>query len=114
MLSLYLETPAETCRAIAKRAKDRRVAAGLTQEELAARSGIALGTLRLFERTGKISLERLLRIANVLGVLGSFDAILPAPVATTLAELERLQQRTGRKYGRSARRRTPPAPQNPR
>lgn len=41
----------------------------LTQEGLAERSGVALSTLRKFERTGAISLESFLKLHMVLGML---------------------------------------------
>ena len=42
--------------------KLRRVALGINQEEAALRAGIAPGTLKRFERTGEISLARLLAL----------------------------------------------------
>ena len=41
----------------------------LTQEGLAERSGVALPTLRKFERTGTLSLESFLKLQMVLGGL---------------------------------------------
>ena len=41
----------------------------LTQEGLAERSGVALPTLRKFERTGALSLESFLKLHMVLGGL---------------------------------------------
>lgn len=41
----------------------------LTQEGLAERSGVALPTLRKFERTGVLSLESFLKLHMVLGGL---------------------------------------------
>ncbi len=41
----------------------------LTQEGLADRSGVALPTLRKFERTGALSLESFLKLHMVLGGL---------------------------------------------
>ena len=41
----------------------------LTQEGLAKRSGVALATLRKFERTGTLSLESFLKLHMVLGGL---------------------------------------------
>jgi len=101
MLLLSLLTPSESCAKIATRAKARRVALGLTQAELARRTGIALPTLRVFEQSGQVSLERLLRIANVLGVLASFDDAFPAPISLTMDDLDTMKKNTRRKYGRS-------------
>lgn len=47
----------------------------LTQEGLAQRSGVSLGSLKRFEHTGQISLESLLKLALVLGCLDDFSAV---------------------------------------
>ena len=39
----------------------------MTQVGLAQRSGVSLGSIKLFERTGKISLESMVKIANSIG-----------------------------------------------
>ena len=39
---------------------------GLTQEQLASKSGVSLGSLRRFEQTGEISFHSLARIAQAL------------------------------------------------
>ncbi len=49
--------------------RSRRLKQGLTQEGLANRSGVSLGTLRKFEQKGVISLESFLKLAMVLGCL---------------------------------------------
>jgi transcriptional regulator with XRE-family HTH domain len=67
MMPLRLETPQELAMAVAERARAERLARGWSQVELAERAGIAIETYRLFERRGRISLERLLAIAVVLG-----------------------------------------------
>lgn len=54
---------------LAEQARARRLQMELTQEGLAERSGIALPTLRKFERTGALSLESFLKIHMVLGGL---------------------------------------------
>jgi transcriptional regulator with XRE-family HTH domain len=61
---------------IAARHKVLRKQAGFSQSELAQRSGVSLGSLKRFERTGQISLESLLQLADVLNRLNDFEAIL--------------------------------------
>ncbi len=51
---------------MAKRAQEKRLSLNLSQKTLSQRSGVSYGTLKKFERTGKISLESLLKIAFVL------------------------------------------------
>ena len=58
----------EALRAVQRAMKTRRVALGMSQEVAAARAGIALGTLRRFERTGEISLRRLLALLQLYGM----------------------------------------------
>ena len=52
---------------IAQNVRRQRLDRNLTQEDLSARSGVPLGTLRTFERTGRISLSGLIKIALALG-----------------------------------------------
>jgi len=53
----------------------KRKALKLTQEELAIKSGMSLGSLKRFESSGQISLESLLKVALVLECLGDFDRV---------------------------------------
>jgi transcriptional regulator with XRE-family HTH domain len=48
----------------------------MSQEEMAERSGVSLGTLKRFENTGKISLDSLLKLMHLLGRLDEFDKLL--------------------------------------
>ena len=61
--------------------RDQRLALGLTQAGLSRRSGVALATLRKFERTGIISFLSLLQLASVLHYLDplhkAFDPVKP-------------------------------------
>lgn len=67
MVSLI--TPAKAQKKLAEQARARRLQMELTQEGLADRSGVALPTLRKFERTGALSLESFLKLHMVLGGL---------------------------------------------
>jgi len=75
MLSMELKTPKDVQRELAGRFKARRLAMNLTQEGLAARSGVNWSSLKRFEHTGLISLEGLLKLAMVLNCLGDFDRV---------------------------------------
>lgn len=78
--------------AISSRARARRLVRNLTQSGLARRSGVSLGSLKRFEKTGKISLESLLKIALVLEALDDFNGLFHAQVSppTSLDELEKI------------------------
>lgn len=95
-----LKTPEQTRRELAARARELRLAKGWKQMTLAERSGVSLASLRRFERTGKVSLDNLLKIAFVLHRLDDFDAVLQKPRASSLAELEALEKRSQRQRGR--------------
>lgn len=85
---------------LAGRIKVLRLERTWTQEETAERAGLALPTYRMFERTGRISLERLLRLASVLDALAGFDQLFALAPATSLAELEQRAEGPTRRRGR--------------
>lgn len=100
MLPLELQTSREMALTLAGRVKALRLERGWTQEEMAQRSGIALSTYRVFERSGRISLERLLKLAVVLDARAGFDRLFAPAPARSLDELERRTKRSSRKRGR--------------
>src|SRR3977135_3088095 len=75
ILAINLKTPHDVQLEIAGRFKARRLAMNLTQEGLAARSGVSWSSLKRFERTGMIALDSLLKIALVLDCLSDFDKL---------------------------------------
>jgi transcriptional regulator with XRE-family HTH domain len=75
MMSMELKTPRDVQRELAGRFKARRLAMNLTQEGLAARSGVSWSSLKRFEYTGLIALDALLRLSLVLGRLSDFDNV---------------------------------------
>ncbi|MBS2210723.1 helix-turn-helix transcriptional regulator [Carboxylicivirga mesophila] len=81
-------TPDSVCKELAKRHKALRKQLKLTQAELADRAGVSLGSLKRFETTGQISLESLLKLANLLNRLSDFDTIFTP--REDKKELERL------------------------
>lgn len=98
---LFLKTPKEIMLAIAQRAKHCRLALNLTQTGLATRSNVSLGSLKRFERTGKISLESLLNLALVLENLNTFDQVFtyqrPKITLDEIIKQQKLPQRGRRK-----------------
>ena len=63
-------------REIADRVKALRLRRHWSREELAAYAQVNVYSLKRFERTGNISLERLLSLCAALGVLEDFDHII--------------------------------------
>lgn len=80
--------------ALAARFKRVRKAAKLTQAELAERSTVSLGSLRRFETTGRVSLESLAKLADVLGRLEELDGLFAFD--EKLAEAERLLNKSSK------------------
>ncbi|CAA6799421.1 MAG: Transcriptional regulator [uncultured Sulfurovum sp.] len=86
MLS-FLKTPNDIMKELSKKFKERRLTIGYTQQALADRSGVSLGSLKRFESTGQISLESLLQLALVLECLDDFGKIAnPVEVKHTSME----------------------------
>jgi len=65
----------EMLQGIANRVRSKRLALNMTQVGLAQRSGVSLGSIKLFERTGKISLESMVKIANAIGELNGLESL---------------------------------------
>ncbi|MCL9968258.1 MAG: helix-turn-helix domain-containing protein [Aquirufa antheringensis] len=72
---LLLKTPLATQVELASKLRVLRKQAGYSQAELALRSGVSLGSIKRFERTGKISLESLVQLAHLLDRLDDFDSV---------------------------------------
>ena len=98
-----LKTSTETVAELAQRAKSMRLAQNLTQAGLEQRSGVSLGSIKLFERTGKISFESLVKIAIALGASEGFDGLFQPNLAENRSIddlLKDAKASTGRKRGR--------------
>lgn len=62
-------TPGEALIQTPAAIRQHRIRQNLTQEDLAKKSGVALATLRKFERTGLIALESFFKLAAALDLL---------------------------------------------
>ena len=100
MLTVDFQSPCEMADALARRVKALRLERGWTQQEVSQRAGLALATYRCFERTGRISLERLLKLAVVLDARAGFEHLFTPGPARSLDELEQRAERPSRKRGR--------------
>ncbi len=101
IMALFLKTPHQIAMHLAEQAHAKRLALNLSQKSLAERSGVSLGVLKKFERTGKISLESLLKLALVLNCLEKFHDLFKIEIQTsTLRSLDDLFNDQARKRGR--------------
>lgn len=68
MINLYQKTWTEINNDIAQKIVRLRKRKKITQKQLAARSGVSLGSLKRFEQSGEIFLQSLTKIAIALDV----------------------------------------------
>ncbi len=68
--------PFDVLKNLAEKHRVLRKQDGLTQSELAKRSGVSLGSIKRFELTGQISLESLLKSVQILNRISDFELIL--------------------------------------
>ena len=95
-----LRPPLDVQKDFARRARTLRIEQNLSQVSLAERIGVAVGTVKRFEKTGEIQFNHLLRMALVLGRLDEFDelfGISPKPQSLFRLKEEKLRQRPRRK-----------------
>lgn len=87
MKFFILKTPYEVSIKIAEKAKAARKYMKLTQQQLSDKSGVSLGSLKRFKRTGEIFLSSLLKIALVLDSLKEFERLFDKPEYTSIEEI---------------------------
>ncbi|ASM77872.1 DNA-binding protein [Vitreoscilla filiformis] len=87
MLFVELSTPSEICQQLGQRLRAQRLAQLLSQAELAARAGVALGTLRKLESTGQTFIETLVRVAQTLGLAAPLLELWPPQALQSIAQL---------------------------
>jgi len=85
---------------LAKQVQAKRLSMNWSQKTLSERSGVSFGVLKKFERTGKISLESLLKIAMTLGVLENFKDHFKETPLEHFSSLDDLMKDKTRKRGR--------------
>lgn len=77
----------DTLARLGERARALRIIRQLQQADVATRAGVGIATVRRFERSGRASMENVLRIATVLAVDAAFDALFALPRYRTLDEV---------------------------
>lgn len=99
-IDFNLTSPIDVMLSVAQRAKALRLEQNITQQELADKAGIAVGTVKRFEKTGEVQFNHLLRIALVLGRLDDFKTLFAADdVPASLYEFKaaKVRQRARKK-----------------
>lgn len=93
-------SPTELCRDVARRARELRLSLGLRQEDLAAKAGVTLSTLKRFERSGEVGFEVVVRISVALSDEAALGQLFLPRMTESLDELlarQRKPQRARRK-----------------
>ena len=75
MINLYQKTWIEINNDIAQKIVRLRKRKKITQKQLAARSGVSLGSLKRFEQSGEISLQSLKKIAIALDMENELEGL---------------------------------------
>ena len=81
---------------LAARVRSRRLAQSLTQEGLASRSNVPLGTLKKFERSGQIALISFIRLITTLGDEAALENLLLEQKFETLDEVLNVKKKPRR------------------
>lgn len=97
---LDFSSPAALTKMLSAKLHKKRLGNNLSQEALASRSGVSLGSLKRFESKGEISLKHLLMLAVALGAGEEFTALFPEEPYHSIDDVLRKQQETTRKRGR--------------
>ncbi|QSZ43167.1 helix-turn-helix domain-containing protein (plasmid) [Sulfurimonas aquatica] len=96
MLSINIKTPSSVMKSLKDNFKQLRLSQELTQEGLASRSGVSLGSVKRFEGSGEISLKSLLKLAVVLECLDDFVNIATA-TSEKISSIDELIQQEDKK-----------------
>lgn len=90
MLDFTFASHEEVCRELGARLKRQRLAQSLSQQELAGRAGVAVGTVKNLEGKGQSSLESLVRIVTALGLVDELSKLFALKVVS-IAAMEKAQ-----------------------
>ncbi|MFA9187023.1 helix-turn-helix domain-containing protein [Flavobacterium magnesitis] len=82
------KTPLQVQIELAERLRKIRKDKKISQSELAAKSGVSLGSIKRFEHTGEIALASLLKLAHLFDKLDDFNSIFKSD--DNLKEIEKL------------------------
>jgi transcriptional regulator with XRE-family HTH domain len=98
-LSLNISSPHEVAAKLAAKVRSRRLEVNLTQEGLAARAQVSLGTLKLYERSGRASIEFVIALAFALGAEREFEDLFPRKTKRSIEDVlpKSVRQRGRRK-----------------
>jgi transcriptional regulator with XRE-family HTH domain len=100
-----ISSPPYLAHTIASHFKTKRMEINLSQEELARRSGVSLGSLKRFESLHQISLKNLLKLAVVLNSTGEFLSLFTSRHYAGISDIQKekkaiIRKRAGGKHAK--------------
>lgn len=100
--SIHLDRygPLSIAKEIAVRVREKRLELNLTQQALATRSGVSLGSLKRFENRYEISLRHLLLLAIALQATEEFTALFSHTLYQSVDDVVNRKQKSKRQRGR--------------
>jgi len=91
MLDVGFATYEEVCKELGARLKAQRLAQMLTQEDLAVRAGLSVGTVKNIENKGQSSIESVVRLGLALGLADHFQELFKLQVES-IAQMAQAEQ----------------------
>lgn len=93
MVQLTQKTSAQIALEIAQKIKTLRKLKGLTQNQLALKSGVSFASYKRFEQQHEISFDSLIKIAIALDIEKDFDLLFQKKEYSSIQEVIALQKR---------------------
>ena len=84
---LNQKTPNEIAKSLAEKIKQHRKKLKISQESLAQKSGVSLGSIKRFETKYEISLQSLIKIAIALDLDEDFECLFATKSYTSINEV---------------------------
>lgn len=84
---LNQKTPNEIAKNLAEKIKQQRKKLKISQESLAQKSGVSLGSIKRFETKYEISLQSLIKIAIALDLDDDFEKLFSTKTYTSIDEV---------------------------
>ncbi len=84
---LNQKTPNEIAKNLSENIKQQRKKLKISQQELAQKSGVSLGSIKRFETKHEISLQSLIKIAIALDLDSDFEKLFSSKTYTSIDEV---------------------------
>lgn len=91
-----LDNADDIAKALSDDFRKRRIEKGLTREQVAEKSGVALSNIIRFEQKSLISLKNLICIAMAMEYTSEVKNIFAEPKYSTMEELTQIRKNTGK------------------